>query len=187
MKIAYWSKKDTQSEPAEDFSPDIIVDVSNILTEKDSATENAGRNGISLLERTTEPLMFGGKDPEEYEDPNKPDIEEQERVDKKVFDILVELGDGLDKSGSYELADFADFLIKKFAESKSINYSKKYNELMLKINNSDLPNRNEILKKLTKIFSRTLILEESKHGDKKKAEESAYKKTLHRADQYLSD
>ena len=56
---------------------------------------------------------------------------------------------------------------------------------MLKVNNSDLTDRNETIKKLTNIYSRTLIMEFSKHKDLNKAHESAYAKALTRADQYL--
>lgn len=176
-KIAYWSSIEKEKKPEKD------VPVG--LTDQDSATENAGRAGWSLLERTTEPLLMGENEPEIYEDPGVPEKTEDLAMSDKVRKILVELGDGLDESGEYELANFADFLIKKFAEAERINFSELYNQLMLKINNSDLTDRNETMKKLTKIYSKTLLLEHTGHQDKRKAEESAYKKTLHRADQYL--
>jgi len=174
MKIAYWSSEYQEPKPVKNLS----INVSN----KDSATENAGRNGICLLERTTEPLMGGDLEPEFKEKKKRSNTPEPD----KVMDLLVNLGDSMDVKKEYVLADFADFLIRKFGEMKKENYTKLYNQLMLKINASDIPDRNETLKKLTKIFSRTLLLEYYKHNDLSKAKISAYNKAVHRADQYLS-
>jgi len=185
MKKAYWSS---------DYeAPKKFRNVPVGLTDTDSATENAGRGGINLLERTTEPLMMGDNDPEQYKDHGKPKVdapdEDEEEILTRVMDLLVRVGDDMDNIEEYTLASFSDYLILKFAEAaeKSRNYSRvvKYNRLMLKINNSDLTDRNETIKKLTNIYSRTLITEYSKHKDINKAHESAYSKAIHRADQYL--
>jgi len=154
------------------------------LVDKESATESGGR-GFNLTEMTSD---FDHTDPDEYEEGNPP-IEESkgQSLNKEVFDLLVLLGDGLDASGEESLANFADFLIKKFAEVEETNYTELFNSLTIKINNADIVNTNEILKKITKIYSRTLILEHMKNNDIERAKESAYKKALHRADQYLSE
>jgi hypothetical protein len=106
---------------------------------------------------------------------------------KEVIDMLVNMGDQFDTEDNETFANFTDFLIKKFAETRDINYTKLYNDLMLKINNADLANTSEILKKLTKIYSRTILLELGRQGDMQLAKKSAYKKIVHRADQYISD
>jgi hypothetical protein len=58
---------------------------------------------------------------------------------------------------------------------------------MIRVNNADIVNTNDVLKKLTKIYSRTLTLEYMKNNDLDKSKKSAYKKALHRAEQYLSE
>lgn len=177
-KIAYHSSDEKPIKPQKDAPVDLIG------RDKESATENAGRFGINLLEMTREPLLFGGKDPSDYGE----GLEEErgkETVDKDLLDLLVFLGDEMDVVGDTRLANFADFLIKKVAESSSIDYTDKYNKLMIKINNSDITDRNDVIKKLTKIYSRTLALEFMRQDSIESAKESAYKKTLHRADQYL--
>lgn len=184
MKIAYWSSDHKEPRP--------FRNVPVGLTDTDSATENAGRGGWNLLERTTEPLMMGDNDPEQYEDPGKPDLpdEDEEQILGRVMDLLVEMGDDFDKHEEYLLANFADFLIVKFAEAKKKrkenSAAEKFNHLMLKINGSDLTDRNETMKKVTNIYSRTLIMEYSKTNDLDKAHSSAYSKALHRTNQYLS-
>lgn len=188
MKIAYWSS---------DYEkPKRFRNVPVGLTDTDSATENAGRGGMSLLERTTEPLMMGDNDPEQYKDHGKPKVEEpdkdEEEILSRVMELLVRVGDDMDNIEEYTLASFADYLILKFAQASAgtaRDYSRveKYNRLMLKINNSDMSDRNDTIKKLTNIYSRTLITEFSKHNDIGKAHQSAYSKALHRADQYLGD
>lgn len=145
-----------------------------------SATETGGR-GFSSTEMTTDydmsnsgnnddSLVYKSKNNNSYED---------------VMDLLVLLGDEMDAGDNESLAGFSDFLLKKFAEAE--DFTKKYNELMLKINNADLANTNEILKKLTKIYSRTILLEFNGKQSLAKSKESAYKKVLHRAEQYLQE
>lgn len=158
-KISYYSGEESK-----------VTGPSTDLVDKESATEMGGR-GLNLIEMT--------------QDFDKTDPDSQEASD--IIDALIELGDGLDNSGEETLANFADFLIKKFAEAENINYTVLFNSLILKINNADLVNTNDIIKKLTNIYSRTLSLEYLKVQDMEKAKESAYKKTLHRADQYLSE
>lgn len=138
-----------------------------------SSTETGGRGPTSIAEYSY------------YFDANSP--EENEIVDDKLTELFITLGDEMDEAGEETLANFADFMLIKIAETKKINYTKLFNQLMIKINNADLVNTNELLKKLTKIYSRTLSLEYMNNNNLDKSKESAYKKVLHRADQYLSE
>jgi len=141
------------------------------LVEKETATEMGGR-GVGLTEMT---------DDYDKTDPNPGEASD-------IIDILVELGDGLDSSGEKTLANFADFLINKFAQAEEqADYTVMFNQLLIKINNADIVNTNEIIKKITNIYSRTLSIEYLNSKNLDKAKESAYKKILHRADQYLSE
>jgi len=151
------------------------------LVDAESATEIGGR-GFNLTEMTSD---FDAVDPDIY-DTYK--FESSDKVfDKNIMDLLVSLGDGLDSSGEESLAGFADFLIGKFAQSRDLNYTQMFNQLMIKINNADIVNTNQVLKKINKIYSRTIVLEYMKSQDLNKSKESAYKKALHRADQYISE
>lgn len=180
-KISYWSSDEKPLKP-EKWAP---VDL--VGRDKESATDNAGRNGWALLEMTREPGMGGGTEPTDYESGIKKEKTGEEIMEEDLMDLFVFLGDELDKGGEHRLSNFADFMIKKIAESREADFTEKYNDLMIKINNSDIPDRNETIKKLTKIYSRTLVLEFMDKDNINMAKESAYKKTLHRADQYLSE
>lgn len=191
MKKAYWS-----SDPEK---PVIFRNIPVGFTNQESTTENAGRNGWNLLERTTEPLLHGGTNSYEYDDFIAKDLNEDNKIDdeekdilERVINLLVDLGDDMDDIKEYSLANFTDFLIHKFAEinleTKMGDYSdiQKFNQLILKVNNSDLIDRNETIKKLTNIYSRTLVMTYINTKDIEKAHGSALEKTLHRANQYLS-
>lgn len=185
-KISYWSDVEEKSKPTKNLPVGLFGEVYESGL-KGSSTENAARGGIGLLEMTTEPLLMGGADPSDYKEGNPPLYESSDvEIDKDVLDLLIFLGDELDNSGEHHLANFADFLIKKFAED-DYNPVKSFNEVLLKVNNSDLANTSEVLKKLTKIFSRTVVLEYMDNKDLDKSKKSAYKKALHRADQYLGE
>jgi len=180
-KISYWSSDEKPSEPVK-WAP-----VNLVGRDSDTATDNAGRNGWSLLEMTTEPAMGPGIERDDYESGVKKLKTGEEEIDDGLIDLMIFLGDELDKTSEHGLANFADFMIKKIAESKNIDFSEKFNYLMIKINNSDIPDRNETIKKLTKIYSKTLVLEFMDNKNINRAKESAFKKTLHRADQYLAE
>jgi len=158
-----------------------VTGPSTDLVDKETATESGGR-GFGLTEMTSD---FDHTDPDIY-DTYEFDSGEM-TLDKNIMDLLVTLGDEMDNSGEEAFAGFADFLINKFAQSNKINYTDLFNQLMIKVNNAEIVNTNEVLKKLAKIYSRTLVLEHMKNGNLNKSKESAYKKTLTRADQYLSE
>lgn len=157
----------------------------NLSESFDTHTEMG--SGGSLIEGTgtDSSTPHTSKDPDLYEEPAY--TSEQDKLDDELMEIFIELGDAMDLSDEEVLADFADFMIQKYASSKEAgDPTVLFNNLLIKINNADLTNTNDILKKLTKIYSRTIRLEYFKHKNMEKAKESAYKKTLHRADQYLS-
>ncbi len=146
---------------------------------KDSATENAGRAGWNLREMSRD---INGIPPEE-----KVELFPESEIDvKPTVEFLTDLSDDLDQAGMETYADFIDFLLVKFATEDKKTYLQKFNELMIKVSATDIPDTNETIKKLTKIFSNTILLETSKGADKNAAYESAYKKTLNRAEQYLT-
>lgn len=153
------------------------------MSEQDTTTETGGR-GFNLTEMTS---TYDNTDPDKYD--KETFVGGNKTTNKPLMDMLVNLGDDLDRSGEEALASFADFLIKKFAQASvvKINYAEMFNQLMIKVANADLVNTNDTLKKLAKIYSRTLSLEYLKTDDLEGSKASAYKKTLHRAEQYLSE
>ena len=173
-KIAYHSGETSQ-----------VKGPSADLVDKESATETGGR-GFNLVEMTSE---FDKTDPDIYDENADPEhLSHNQIVPKELFDQLILLGDEMDNNGEESLAEFADFLIKKFAETENtVSPTILFNQLMIKIANADLVNTNELIKKLCKIYSRTMLLEYINNKDLEKSKESAYKKVLHRADQYLSE
>jgi hypothetical protein len=150
--------------------------------ENDTSAEGAA--GFNLLEMGIEGF---GQDSDNYESAHRKDTTEDKSVGN-VIDLLVDLGNIADASDNEAFANFADYLLVKYAETKTdSDPALLYNQLMIKIKNANLPDTNEVLKKLTKIYSRTILLEHSQHGDLNKAKQSAYKKIVHRADQYMTE
>jgi hypothetical protein len=174
-KISYHNKAPEVKRPAKNG------DLPIISQEKDIAAE--GANGFNLLEMGIEGF---GQDPSNYENSEKKSSTEDKSM-KGTINLLVELGDMADITGNEVLANFSDFLLTKYAESKEEDPTLLFNQLMIKIANADIPDTNDVLKKLVKIYSRSLLLEVSKGNDLVKAKQSAYKKIIHRADQYLTE
>lgn len=155
------------------------------LVNKETATETGAR-GFGTTEMT---YYYDQTDPDIYEEESE-ESSEGRPLGQDVIDMLVELGDGLDVQNEKVLAGFADFLISKFAQAKdsNIDYSIMFNKIITRVISAEyLSNRNEICKKLAKIYSRTLVLEYNQSGNLDSSKKSAYKKTLHRAEQYLSE
>jgi len=175
IKTSYWSKKIEESKPAKD------KDVPISMPENDVSAE--GANGFNALEMGIEGF---GQDPDSYK-VNKGKKLNQSGSVEGIIDLLVELGDLADEQDEYAFADFADFLLIKYAETKSDDPTLLFNQLMIKIVNADLPNTNDVLKKLAKIYSRTILLEYPNHNNLNKAKESAYKKVVMRTSQYMTE
>lgn len=150
-----------------------------------SSTE-MGSRGVGLTE------MIG-----EFDDSANPDIDPNENnplnksSEANLLDMLISLSDSMDSDGLEVYADFSDFLIEKFAtainKSSKLDPTSSFNELLVKIKRADIPNSSDVIKKLTKIYSRTVVLENMKNNNLEKSKESAYKKVLHRANKYLSE
>lgn len=169
MKKAYQINNSLSEKPLAGFAPQ----------PGDSATENIG-GGYTANELSSDyDLSNNGESDKSIT--YKTNNDEH----KSVFDLLVLLGDEMDSTENETLANFSDYLLKKFAEADDPVI--KFNQLMLKINNADLVHTNDILKKLTKIYSRTILLEYRENKSIAKSKESAYKKVVHRAEQYIAE
>ena len=189
LKLSYRSKSIKRTKPVTNLDVELLdkVRISEDHDFPGSNTEMGGR-GIQVPGVSSDNYNTGGTDPDKYEEGlESMHPSSGQDLDERIFDMLVDLGDGLDKREEYRMANFADFLIKKFAKTNDLEGEYLYRKLMTRISTADIPNTNDILKKLTAIFSRTVISEYDNHNDLEKAKKSAYKKILHRAQQYLSE
>lgn len=70
-----------------------------------------------------------------------------------MLDLFIHLGDEMDQDGKHNLASFSDFLITKIAEQKNNNYELLLKELVIKLSNSDLLNKNNLIISIGKLYN----------------------------------
>jgi len=66
---------------------------------------------------------------------------------------LVDLANDKDSGGDHKAASFFDFLITKIAEVKTTNYERLLKELLIKVNESDIPNKSTALISIAKSYN----------------------------------
>jgi hypothetical protein len=76
---------------------------------------------------------------------------------KRMLDLFVDLADNLDKSGEHELASFADFLISKIAQQRDADYEALLKDLIVKISNSDLLKKNNLMIKVGRLYNEKFL------------------------------
>ena len=92
----------------------------------------------------------------------------------RLSDLLVGLADGLDDSGEYAFASFADFLISKVAEQKHLDYEYLLKELVVKVSKTDIRGKNGFMISVAKEYSSKLSDLLSDGVDKAAAHREAY-------------
>lgn len=102
----------------------------------------------------------------------------------KLTELLLNVSDEMDKRGEHKLASFSDFLIKKISNAKLADYEKMLNELLIKINESDMLNKQDILINIVKSFNNK-FLEQQELGDLKRAKREAYMSAALEAERYV--
>lgn len=102
----------------------------------------------------------------------------------KLTKLLLNISDEMDRKGEYKLASFSDFLIKKISNAKLADYEKMLNELLIKINESDMLNKQDILTNIVKSFNNK-FLEQQAFGDIKRAKREAYMSAALEAEKYV--
>ncbi len=149
-----------------------------------SSTGGIGR-GYAMPGELTQPATIS-----EVEERNIPlKLQSEER---KVFnyDDLIELfgalGDALDDDGMHAEADFVDFLIVKVAQQLDNDYAMFFKNLLIKIVKSDLPNSQEIIKKVVKTYNHYLIENKKQNINQKESEKIAYQHSVEIANQYVT-
>ncbi len=149
------------------------------LTEEgaESSTDSAGRNGITLtFHQSAEDIdgVMPYNITESYEDfEKKPPIDNLGRL----VELLLGLGDSMDEQDK-KLADFSDFLLKKYAEQRDADVSKMFNDLVVKIKESDMLDSDDVIIKVTKRYSRYVLSGYKKFNNLNKSKQFAYNKIL---------
>ena len=123
-----------------------------------------------------------------------PEYEKKRRVKRKVnYDDLLsmltniadDLDDGVFRKDS-ELTDFADFMIKKIADQKSMDYSNLFKDAIVRLAKSDIIGVNEIILIAVRTYSRSLVIEYRSSGDMEQARTNAYQRAMGKIDEALS-
>lgn len=102
----------------------------------------------------------------------------------EILDLLVELGDGLDESGEYRLASFADFLIKKIAEQEPVDHQKLLQNLIVNIYNSDLQFVNNLIAKIVLDYNKKFMDSVNSGESKQEAHRAAYLSATSMVEEY---
>jgi hypothetical protein len=104
---------------------------------------------------------------------------------KKLLDLFLMLADEMDEGGDPVMANFADFMIKKIAEQRDLDYSALFKDLLVKIVESDILDKNKLIISLVSIFNRVLILSSSNGAQLNSAKLNAYQAAVSRAEEYV--
>lgn len=91
----------------------------------------------------------------------------------KMKELFINLGDNMDESGEHALASFADFLLTKIAQQDGVDYESLLKDLVIKISNSDILNKNNLIISVGKAYNNK-FLELSSEYDKSVASREAY-------------
>jgi hypothetical protein len=127
----------------------------------------------------------GSKGPETEEWFLGNDINDFNNKDFDLINYLIDLSNKLDINNGAKFSNFVDFLIKKSSETGNIDYSNAFNDLIIKINESDIDMKNNFIKKITNKFSRLVNISISNGDDISSAKIHAYKKCLLLAESYM--
>jgi hypothetical protein len=163
--------------------PEISVEDLLSVTEAEEGALGIGR-GLAMPGEPVMPAMYS----EEEERPvftNKKRRKTHNVNYDELSDLLVGLSDEMDKQGSVDFANFSDFLIRKIAEQKAIDYLVLYNNLLIKITNSDIFEKNDILISVNKQYSSVFKKHMDLGEDVLAAKRNAYQAAASKAKRYV--
>lgn len=110
----------------------------------------------------------------------------QPSLDYDAFsELMIAIGDDMDRNGEEALAGLADFLIKKVAEQRSLNYPTLFGDLIVKISESDILNKNDVFIEITKEYNRALRSSIIMGKDPSEASMGAYQASAAKAKTYV--
>ena len=132
-----------------------------------------------------EPTGAYDGDPEkELLDP--PRFRRSKKVDsEKLLELFLMLADEMDGEGEHVMANFADFMIKKIAEQRDLDYSMLFKDLLVKIVESDVLNKNKLIISLVSVFNRVLVISANNGINLSNAKLNAYQAAVTRAEEYV--
>ena len=166
----------------------IIADKGTEIPSATSGEEGLSGDGRGIGRGYTlpgEPTSAYDGDPEkELLDP--PRFRHNKKVDsEKLLDLFVMLADEMDGEGEHVMANFADFMIKKIAEQRDFDYSILFKDLLVKIVESDIVDKNKLIISLVSIFNRVLAISANNRTSLDKAKLNAYQAAVSRAEEYV--
>lgn len=132
-----------------------------------------------------EPVSAYAPDSERSLDLSKKKTRSKRIDDKRLLDLFVMLADAMDKQGFATEANFADFMIKKIAEQRSLDYSVMFKELLIKIVESDILDKNILLERLTALFNRTMYMSINNGSSIEEGRSLAYNAAVSEAEIYV--
>jgi len=102
-----------------------------------------------------------------------------------LMQMMIAMADEMDKEEDVALANFADFLIKKIAVQKNIDYSALFRDLLVKIVDSDVLDKDDILIEATLEFNKLLKLYNNLEENEATARRKAYQGSVSRVKEYV--
>jgi len=109
-----------------------------------------------------------------------------EKIDsEKLLELFVMLADEMDGEGEHVMANFADFMIKKIAEQRDLDYSMLFKDLLVKIVESDILDKNKLIISLVSVFNRVLVISANNGTKLSNAKLNAYQAAVSRAEEYV--
>ena len=104
---------------------------------------------------------------------------------EKLLDLFVMLGDAMDEAEEYSMANFADFMITKIAQQKEADYSSLFKDLLIKIVESDILDKDKLIVMLVGLFNRVLAVNVNSGSDIDSSKLNAYQAAVSRAEEYV--
>ena len=160
------------------------------LGQEDLPSVPAAEEGLSADGKLGSGWIFGEPvSPPTYKEEEEPELANERRIKKNIdkkdlMAMLTEIADINDIEGRVSEANFADFLIKKFAEQKDIDRERIFKQLLMKIIDSDLVFYNEAVKDLTDYYNARLSLGVQMGKPLPESMDMAFRKTKVKAGRY---
>jgi hypothetical protein len=102
-----------------------------------------------------------------------------------LLKMMLAMADEMDQQDDIVLANFADFLIKKIAIQKNIDYSALFRDLLVKVVDSDILDKDDILIDATLEFNKLLKLYINLEDNEATAKRKAYQGAAARVKEYV--
>jgi hypothetical protein len=177
-KIAYQSRK------PEATLPHASTDIPSSTSGEEGLSGDGGGVGRGYALPGEPTSAYDGDPEKELLDP--PRFRRSKKVDsEKLLDLFLMLGDEMDDKGEHVMANFADFMIKKIAEQRDLDYSMLFKDLLVKLVESDILDKNKLIISLVSVFNRVLILSANNGARLSGAKLNAYQAAVSRAEEYV--